>query len=273
MPYITTTDKTDIFFNDWGTGAPVVLIHGWPLSSASWEFQAATLAENGFRVIAYDRRGFGKSGQSYTGYNYDTFAADLNTLMETLNLQGATLVGFSMGGGEVARYLSTYGSSRVSKAVFISAVTPFLLKTGDNPEGVDQAIFDEMIAKSKKDRPAFLKTFLAGFFGRTAIHHTVSEEMIAFNEALALQASPKAHLDCITAFAATDFRDDVLKIKVPTLIIHGTSDNTVPIDVSARRTLKMIPGAKLLEYDGEPHGLHVTAPDKLNADLINFLRS
>ena len=178
-----------------------------------------------------------------------------------------------MGGGEVARYLSTYGSSRVSKAVFISAVTPFLLKTGDNPEGVDQAIFDEMIAKSKKDRPAFLKTFLAGFFGRTAIHHTVSEEMIAFNEALALQASPKAHLDCITAFAATDFRDDVLKIKVPTLIIHGTSDNTVPIDVSARRTLKMIPGAKLLEYDGEPHGLHVTAPDKLNADLINFLRS
>jgi non-heme chloroperoxidase len=273
MPYLKVKDGTELYFNDYGSGMPVVLIHGWPLSSASWEYQTTTLAENGFRVITYDRRGFGKSSQPFTGYNYDTLADDLAALLEALDLKGAALVGFSMGGGEVARYLGRYGSKRVAKAVFISAVTPFLLKTADNPEGVDQKVFTGMIDGIKKDRADFMKGFLASFFGRSMVHHTVSDAMLEFNWSLAMQASLKATLDCAHAFADTDFRDDCTGIRIPTLIVHGKDDQTVPIDASARRTATMIPGATLLEYDGEAHGLNVTAPDKLNADLIDFLRS
>jgi non-heme chloroperoxidase len=173
----------------------------------------------------------------------------------------------------VARYLGRYGSKRVAKAVFISAVTPFLLKTADNPEGVDQKVFTGMIDGIKKDRADFMKGFLASFFGRSMVHHTVSDAMLEFNWSLAMQASLKATLDCAHAFADTDFRDDCTGIRIPTLIVHGKDDQTVPIDASARRTATMIPGATLLEYDGEAHGLNVTAPDKLNADLIDFLRS
>ena len=272
MPFLQTTDGTELFFNDWGTGPAVVLIHGWPLSSASWEYQARVLAESGYRVISYDRRGFGKSSQPFSGYDYNTMAADLAALLNALNVTGATLVGFSMGGGEVARYLGTYGSSRVSKAVFVSAVTPYLLKTDDNPEGVDKKVFDDIVEGVEKDRSHYLTGFLDKFFGRSIISHPVSAEFLQNTINMAMQGSPKATIDCVRAFSESDFRDDLAKITIPTLFIHGTSDATVPIDVSARRAVKMVPGATLIEYDGEPHGLNATAPDKLNADLLTFLR-
>jgi non-heme chloroperoxidase len=271
MPFIEANDGTEIFYNDWGTGAPVVLIHGWPLHSASWEYQARVLAENGYRVITYDRRGFGKSGQPYTGYDYDTLAGDLAALLDELDLSGVTLVGFSMGGGEVARYLALYGAARVVKAVLISAVTPYMLKTADNPEGIDEKVFVEMAENIRKDRPAFMRQFAAPFYGRTMVSHTVSEDTLDFFVMMALHGSPVATLRCAVAFSGTDFRDDLLGITVPTLLIHGTADKTVPIEVSARRAVKMIPNAELIEYEGEAHGLNVTAAEKLNADLLTFL--
>lgn len=272
MPYLTANDGTELYYYDWGTGTPVVLIHGWPLTSASWEYQASALAESGFRVIAYDRRGFGRSGWSFSGYDYETLAADVHTVLETLDLTKAALVGFSMGGGEVARYLSKYGSARVSKAVLIAAVTPFLLKTDDNPEGVDKKVFDGIVESLTKDRPAFLEQFWPKFYGRSMVHHTVSEPFLQFTQAMAMTASPKATIDLVRAWSETDFRADLAGITVPTLVIHGTGDATVPIDVSGRRAAALVPHAKLLEYDGEPHGLTATAPARLNADLISFLR-
>ncbi len=271
MPYLEARDGTELYYYDWGAGRPVVLIHGWPLTSASWEYQARVLAENGYRVIAYDRRGFGRSEWAYTGYDYNTLASDLNTVMETLDLRAATLVGFSMGGGEVARYLGTYGAGRVAKAVLISAVTPYLLKTADNPEGVDGSVFDEMVKNLEKDRPAFLAQFGLKFFGRTLINHTVSEPMLEFTQSMAMTASPKATIDLVRAWSGTDFRKDLAGFTVPTLVIHGTGDLTVPIEVSGRRAAAIIPNAELLEYDGEPHGLTHTVPERLNTDLLEFL--
>jgi non-heme chloroperoxidase len=273
MPYAKVKDGTELYYYDWGTGAPVVLIHGWPLTSASWEYQASALAESGFRVIAYDRRGFGRSGWPFTGYEYDTLAADLSTVLETLDLQAATLVGFSMGGGEVARYLGTYGASRVAKAVLIGAVTPFLLKTADNPDGVDKEVFDGLVESLKKDRAAFLENVWPPFYGRTLVHHTVSEPFLQSIQTMAMTGSPKATIELVGAWSGTDFRGDLPRITVPTLIVHGTGDATVPIEISGRRSAALIPNAKLLEYEGEPHGLIATAPDRLNADLLAFLRS
>jgi pimeloyl-ACP methyl ester carboxylesterase len=275
MPYVQAQDGTELYYYDWGYpgSAPVVLIHGWPLTSASWEAQARVLVEAGYRVIAYDRRGFGRSDWASWGYDYNTLADDLAALMNKLDLQGATLAGFSMGGGEVARYLSKYGAGRVSKAVLISAVTPYLMKTESNPEGVDGKVFDEMIEGLVKDRPAFLHQFFPKFYGRTLMSHTVSEPMLDFTMAMALTASPKATIDLVHAWSETDFRDDLANLPVRTLIIHGTADNTVPIDVSARRAVKFIPHGELIEYEGEPHGLNVTAADRLNADLLTFLKT
>ncbi len=271
MPYLQTKDKTAIYYYDWGTGAPIVLIHGWPLTGASWEMQARVLVESGYRVIAYDRRGFGRSDWAATGYEYYTLASDLNDLLEALDLRGVTLVGFSMGGGEVARYLSTYGSARVSKAALVSAVTPYLLKTDDNPEGVDKKTFDDIAENLKKDRPDFLKTFGKMFYGVGLVHHPVSEAVLEFTQAMALTASPDATLKLARAWSSTDFRDDLTRITVPTLIIHGTSDDAVPIDNSARRTVKLVADSELIEYDGAPHGLNVTHAEKLNNDLLEFL--
>ncbi|MGI4855018.1 MAG: alpha/beta fold hydrolase [Janthinobacterium lividum] len=271
MPYLQTKDKTAIYYYDWGTGAPVVLIHGWPLTSASWESQARVLAENGYRVIAYDRRGFGRSDWAATGYEYNTLASDVNDLLEALDLHGVTLVGFSMGGGEVARYLGTYGSARVSKAVLISAVTPYLLQTDDNPDGVPKKTFDDMVDNLKKDRPDFLKTFGKMFYGYSLMHHTVSEAMLEFTQSMAMTASPDATIKLVRAWSETDFRSDLAKITIPMLVIHGTGDDTVPIDKSARRAVGLLANAELLEYDGAPHGLNATEPDKLNADLLAFL--
>jgi non-heme chloroperoxidase len=272
MPYIQTDDETELYYYDWGAGDPVVLIHGWPLTSASWEYQANYLADNGCRVIAYDRRGFGRSEWSSSGYDYDTLAADLNTLLEELDLENVTLVGFSMGGGEVARYLANYGSTRVVKAVLISSVTPYLLKTEDNPDGVDQSVFDEMVEGLEKDRPAFLKEFAAKFYGRTMINHTVSEPFLEFFQTMALSGSPRATIEMVGAWSETDFRSDLAGIRVPTLIVHGTGDITVPIDASARCAIDLIPGASLLEYDSEPHGLTATAAQRLNDDLLLFIK-
>ena len=271
MPYLQTRDKTAIYYYDWGTGKPVVLIHGWPLTSASWEGQARVLAESGYRVIAYDRRGFGRSDWAAAGYEYNTLASDLSDLLEALNLHDATLVGFSMGGGEVARYLSRYGSARVSKAVLISAVTPYLLKTEDNPEGLPKETFDTIVENLEKDRFDFLKTFGKMFYGYGVISHPVSEAMLEFSQAMAMTASPLATINLVRAWSETDFRDDLSAITVPTLVIHGTSDHTVPIDNSARRTVQLLKHGELIEYDGAPHGLNVTAAKKLNEDLLRFL--
>ena len=271
MPFVTAQDSTEIYYKDWGTGTPVVLIHGWPLDSDMWEKQANFLAAQDLRVITYDRRGFGRSGQSWDGYNYDTFAADLNAVMEKLNLRGATLVGFSMGGGEVVRYLSLYGTSRVNKAVLISAVTPYLLKTADNPEGVEQKIFDDMSENLLKDRQAFLKTFAPMFYGRTMINHSVSEQVLEWTAAVAYRSSLRPTLSAAKAFAETDFRSDMAKITIPVRVIHGTSDSVVPIDHSGRRSAKLLPNATLSEYEGEPHGLFFTSADRLNAELVEFI--
>ena len=271
MPVVKAKDGTELYYYDWGTGMPVVLIHGWPLSSASWEGQAKTLAESGFRVIAYDRRGFGRSGWPFGGYDYDTLAADLHTLLETLDLQGAALIGFSMGGGEIARYLGTYGPSRVAKVVFVAAVTPFLLKTDSNPEGIDQSVFDGIVKGLEKDRPAFLESMFPKFYGRSLVHHTVSDAFLSFTQGMAMTASPKATIDLVRAWSATDFRSDLAGITVPTLFIHGTGDATVPIEVSARRAAPLVRNSVLLEYEGEPHGLIATSVDRLNGDLLEFL--
>ena len=273
MAQIQTDDGTHIHYTDWGSGPPVVLIHGWPLNGDMWSDQATHLAENGCRVVTYDRRGFGRSSQPWSGYDYDTLASDLHALMDRLDLRGATLVGFSMGGGEVARYLSRYGDARVAKAVLVAAVTPFMLKTSDNPDGVDQAVFDQILEGLHKDRPHFLAGFGKDFFGVSMLDHKVSAETLQWALQMALMGSLRATLECAKAFATTDFRPDMAAVGVPTLIIHGTGDKTVPIDASARRAVTMIPGARLVEYDGEPHGLHATAKDRLSQDLLDFVRS
>jgi non-heme chloroperoxidase len=271
MPFIITEDETELFYQDWGSGRPVVLIHGWPVNSDMWEKQATFLAEHGLRVITYDRRGFGRSEQPWDGYDYDTFAEDLDSLLDTLDLRDAVLVGFSMGGGEVVRYLSLFGTERVSQAVLISAVTPYLLKTDENPDGVDPKIFATIEEQIRKDRPAFLKDFGAQFFGRSIIKHTVSEAVLEWTQALALTGSLRATLEAATAWSTTDFRSDLAGITIPVLVIHGTGDATVPIDNSGRRTVKLLPNATLSEYDGEPHGLFLTASDRLNQELLSFI--
>lgn len=272
MSFIEARDGTPLFYKDWGAGKPVVLIHGWPVNADMWEYQAPFLAENGCRVIAYDRRGFGRSGQPWSGYDYDTMADDLAAILDALDLRDATLVGFSMGGGEVARYLSRHGGSgRVSKAVLVAAVTPFLLRTEDNPEGVDRSVFDDMVVNLQADRPAFLASFGKQFFGAGLLSFSISSELLQWAGNLALMASPKATLDCVRAFSETDFRADLPQIRVPVLVIHGDADNTVPIDAAGRRAAAMIPGARLVEYPGAPHGLFFTEKDRLNQDLLRFI--
>ncbi len=271
MSFVKAQDGTEIYYTDWGTGAPVILIHGWPVNGDMWEKQATFLAEHGCRVIAYDRRGFGRSGRPWNGYEYDTFAADLNDVMEQLDLRGATLVGFSMGGGEVVRYLSRYGAGRVEKAVLLAAVTPFLMKTANNPDGVDPAVFDTIDAAIRKDRPAFLKDFATAFYGRTLLNRAVSDAVLDWNQSLALTGSLRATLAAARAWSSTDFRDEMTGITIPVRIIHGTGDATVPIAVSARRSAKILPNATLSEYEGEPHGLFLTAGDRLNEELLSFI--
>jgi len=273
MAFLKAADGTELFYNDWGTGQPVVLIHGWPLDSDMWSDQAVFLAEHGYRIISYDRRGFGRSSQPWNGYDYDTLAADLAVILDEFNLENAILVGFSMGGGELARYIGRYGSHRVSKAILISAVTPFLLKTQDNPTGVDQAVFDEIIEGLRTDRPHFLAGFGVKFFGNSLLDKKVSTEMLQWTLQMAMMGSLRATLECSNSFATTDFRPDMAAFDIPTLIIHGTADKTVPIDSSARIAASMIKGCTLLEYEGEPHGLHATSKMRLSQDILEFVRA
>ncbi|WP_234733688.1 alpha/beta fold hydrolase [Tellurirhabdus bombi] len=271
MSYIQAAPDVSLFYQDWGTGQPVVFIHGWPLSHEMWENQLTELPQQGLRCIAYDRRGFGKSSKPWSGYDYDTLADDLRAVLEELDLQNVTLVGFSMGGGEVARYMSKYAGDRVSKVVFISAVTPYLVQTEDNPDGVDRSTFDEMVENIKKDRADFLDTFGKQFYGVNLLSHPVSQSLLDWNKTLALFGSPKATLDCVRSFSETDFRADLPTISVPTLIIHGDSDKTVPFESSGQQTHRLIPQSTLLVYEGEPHGLFVTSKDQLNEDLLSFI--
>ncbi|HEX8459928.1 MAG TPA: alpha/beta hydrolase [Segetibacter sp.] len=277
MEFITTKDSTTgeevkLSYKDYGKGRPVVLIHGWPLSKEMWEYQIEDLVNAGFRVIKYDRRGFGKSSKPWNGYSYDSLTSDLNAIIEELDLNDAVLVGFSMGGGEAVRYLSAYGSARVSKLVLISAVTPYLLKTEDNPDGVDESVFTEMMTQMKEDRIAFLDDFGKKFFGVNLINHPVSTPLLEYYRMLAAVAAPKATQDCAIAFAQTDFRKDIESITVPTLIIHGDKDQTVPIAASSNRTAEMIPGCQYKIYEGAPHGLFYTNRQELNKDLISFCK-
>jgi non-heme chloroperoxidase len=274
MAFLKTNDKTnegvELFYNDWGSGPAVVLIHGWPLDSDMWSAQAEFLAQNGRRVITYDRRGFGRSAQPWDGYDYDTLAADLAAVLDVLDVKDATLVGFSMGGGEVARYISKHRTSRVSKAMLVSAVTPYLLKTEDNPTGVDKSVFDEILEGLYHDRPHFLAGFGKKFFGNGMLEHNVSTETLQWALQMAMLGSLRATVECAKAFSATDFRADLAAFNLPTLIIHGTADKTVPIESSARVAVGMIPGARLIEYQGAPHGLHETSKAQLNQDILDF---
>lgn len=271
MSFIETKDGINLHVKDAGNGRPVVLIHGWPLTGDMFEYQTVALLEAGYRVITYDRRGFGQSGHPAKGYDYNTFADDLAAVLTKLDLQGANLVGFSMGGGEIARYLSRHGASRIAKVALVASVVPYLLKTSNNPDGVDESAFDDIKAQIKKDRFGFLQTFAKQFYGVGLVSKPVSQGILDWSFVLALMASPIATIQCVDAFGKTDFRPDLASFTVPTLIIHGTSDKTVPIDTTGRAAAKGIRNAKLIEYDGEPHGLFATAPDRLNADLIQFI--
>jgi pimeloyl-ACP methyl ester carboxylesterase len=262
----------ELYYEDHGSGSPVVLIHGWPLSGRSWEKQLTALLAAGRRVITYDRRGFGKSSQPATGYDYDTFAGDLHKLVTMLDLRNLALVGFSMGGGEVARYLGTYGTERVSKAVFMAAVPPFLLKTPDNAGGVDISVFDGIKKGIVADRLAFLGQFLANFYNVDLLRgKQISDEVVRDSWNIASGASPVGTLECVTAWY-TDFRKDLSRIDVPTLVIHGDSDRILPIEVTGKLTQAAIKGSRLVTVKGGPHGLNWTHADEVNRELVRFLK-
>ena len=261
----------ELHYEDYGTGKPVVLIHGWPLSGRSWENQVPALVEAGHRVITYDRRGFGASSQPWGGYDYDTFAADLNTLLEHLDLREVSLVGFSMGGGEVVRYIGTYGSDRVAKAVLASAVPPYLYRSDDNPEGaLDDDAIAGFLAGVTSDRIAFLDEFTTGFFSAGG-ELKVSQAQREYARDIAAFASPKGTLECITAFGRTDFRGDLEKITVPTLVIHGDSDAIVPFEASGKRSAQAIAGSELVVIEGGPHGINASHAEQFNRALLGFL--
>jgi non-heme chloroperoxidase len=271
MDHVITRDETTLHLKTWGSGRPVILIHGWPLSADSWDDQAIAIADAGYRAIAYDRRGFGRSGQPWSGYDYDTLADDLAAVIEQTGARDATLVGFSMGGGEVARYLSRHAGKSVVQAVLVSSVLPFRLKTDDNPAGTEQAAFDRTAQALGEDRPLFLAGFFRKFFGVEGAAQPVSEELLQWACSVALQGGLKATLACLESFSRTDFRGDLAAFEVPTLLIHGAQDQTVPIDASSRLAVKGIRQATLVEYPDAPHGLFATHKRRLARHLVDFL--
>jgi len=261
----------DLYYEDHGQGKPVILIHGWPLSGASWEKQVPALIDAGYRVITYDRRGFGRSSRPATGYDYDTFAGDLHKLMTRLDLRDAAVVGFSMGCGEVARYLGAYGSKRVSKAVFMSAIQPFLLKTPDNPAGEERSAFEGKMKSIAADRPAYLSGFLSKFYNvDTLLGVRVSDEVVRASWNIAVAASPKGTVACVEAWL-TDFREDLKRIDVPTLVVHGDDDRILPLAVTGKRTQESVKGSRLVVIKGGPHGLNWTHAEEVNRELLAFL--
>ncbi|WDF60926.1 alpha/beta hydrolase [Flavobacterium sp. KACC 22758] len=271
--YIETAKNVKLYVKDYGKGKPVILIHGWPLSNEMWEYQIEFLVKNNYRVIAYDRRGFGKSSQPWDGYDYDTLSDDLSEIIEQLELENVTLVGFSMGGGEVVRYFSRHQGKGVTKAALISSIIPFLLKTEDNPEGRPKEKTEATAASIHEDRIGFLDNFGKIFFGVNIINKPLSTPLLEYYRDLCSAASPRATLQCAESLNTTDFRDELHTIKVPTLIIHGTDDKNVPIEVSSEKTAKAIQNNTFIVYEGAPHGLFYTEKDKLNKDLLEFLNS
>jgi non-heme chloroperoxidase len=273
MSTITTKDGTEIYYKDWGIGEPVVFSHGWPLSADAWERQMVHLASRGYRCIAHDRRGHGRSSQPWSGNDMDTYADDLSELIDTLALNGATLVGHSAGGGEVARYIGRHGTRRVAKAVLVGAVTPLMLKTAANPGGLPMAVFDKIRDGVAADRSQFFKDLTAPFFGANRPGAKVSQGVRDAFWSLGMQGGLKSEIDCIKAFSETDFTKDLERFDVPTLIIHGDDDQIVPIGPSAHASSKLVKHSTLKIYAGGSHGLADTNTDQLNADLLAFLEN
>lgn len=274
MSTITTKDGTEIYYKDWGSGEPLVFSHGWPLTADSWEAQMFFLASKGFRCIAHDRRGHGRSSQPWDGNDMNTFADDLATLIEHLDLQRAVLIGFSMGGGEVARYIGRHGTKRIGKAVLVAAVPPLMLKTDANPGGLSKEVFDGFRASFLANRSQFFKDVASGpFFGFNRPTAKVSQGMIDSWWMQGMMGGHKNTYDCIKAFSETDFTEDLKKFDVPTLIIHGDDDQVVPIDAASRASASIVKNAELIVYSGAPHGITDTHKDRLNEDLLAFIKA
>jgi non-heme chloroperoxidase len=271
MPFVETDDRTSLFYNDWGSGKPVLFIHGWAVGGDMWEYQTTYLADRGLRCIAYDCRGCGRSSQPDRGYDHDTFAEDLATLIEHLDLREVTLVAHSMGGNYVTRYLSRHGADRIARVALVGTMTPFALKTADNPDGMDKSVFDGLVAALREDRPHFLTVSAPAFFGGDARDCSVSPEIIEWAVGIFMQSSPKATIDMVPMMYETDFRPEMNVFTMPTLIIHGEHDTNAPLDLTARKTVQEIPGSELRVYQGAAHGLFFTEKDRLNADLLAFI--
>jgi non-heme chloroperoxidase len=274
MNTIATKDGTQIYYKDWGTGQPIVFSHGWPLNDDAWEGQMFFLASRGYRCIAHDRRGHGRSSQPWNGNDMDTYADDLATLMDTLDIRGAMLVGHSTGGGEVAHYLARHGAKRATKAVFVSSVIPLMLKTPANPGGLPIEVFDGLQAASIANRAQLYKDFAAGpFYGFNRPGAKVSQGMIDTFWMQGMMAGQKNTYDCIKAFSQTDFTEELKQIDIPALVVHGDDDQVVPIDITGRVSVKLLKRGKLIVYPGGPHALPDTHKEKLNADLLSFIKS
>jgi peroxiredoxin len=276
MPYLDKTTATrdsniSIFYEDYGIGQPIILIHGWPLSGRMWEYQVPALVDAGYRVITYDRRGFGHSSRPYDHYTYEAMAEDLQDLIKKLNLQDVILAGFSMGGGELGKYVGQFGTNNISKLIFISSIAPFMLKTDDNENGVPASVFEEMKENVRNDRAGFLKGFGENFVNYEDNKDKVSQGQLEYNFNIAAAASPKGTLDCIDAFGKTDLREDLKKIDVPTLFIHGDADEVVPMDPTSKQGHEIVENSRLEIFEGAPHGLYLTHTDKLNKTIIEFL--
>ncbi|HEY7335763.1 MAG TPA: alpha/beta hydrolase [Bryobacteraceae bacterium] len=271
MTTVTTKDGAEIYYKDWGAGQPVVFSHGWPLSSEAWTVQMLFLAQHGYRVVAHDRRGHGRSSQTSSHNDMNSYADDLAALVDHLDLKNAVLVGHSTGGGEVVRYVGRYGTKRVEKAVLIAAVPPMLLKTGANPEGIPIEVFDGLRASLAKDPSQFYKDFASMFYGANRAGAKVSQGILDQFWLWSMQAGLKSICECIKAFSETDFTEDLKKFDVPTLLLHGEDDQIVPVMISSKKSAKLIRGAQEIYYPGGAHGITATQPDRINADLLEFL--
>ncbi len=278
MNYIETKHEENgntikLAYEDYGEGQPVILIHGWPLSHSMWEYQVEKIVNAGYRCISYDRRGFGDSDKPWEGYDYDTLASDLNDVITALGLSKVVVVGFSMGGGEVARFIGKYGTANIEKAALISAVPPFMLKTDDNPDGLEKEVFEGFKNEIRKDRQGFLAGFGDKFYNFSKNSSKLSKDLKHHHWAIACSASPKATLDCIDSFGLTDFREDLKSFDVPTLVVHGDDDEIVPIDIAGKKSKELIKNSTFEVIEDGPHGLIVTHKDELNEILVRFLKS